>query len=169
MGGNTGLLTARCDPYGAESSIRLLGGMFSDSQVGRIMWHCQAPAAGRFRMVCLGGQYGTRVAPGGELEYGYVCDGGHRGQPMALCKSHYHSIGRRQAGLCPACAFPPAARELTEVLQARTIDMRAAFDLGYLAAAARLGAAVEDLTNQMTELSARGLIHKCPLQLVEVS
>jgi len=47
--------------------------------------------------------------------------------------------------------------------------MHNAFTLGFLAAAARLGAAVEDLTNQMTELSQRGLIHRCPLRLVEMS
>jgi hypothetical protein len=47
--------------------------------------------------------------------------------------------------------------------------MHNAWTLGMLAAAAKLGAAVEDLTSQMTELSARGLIHKCPLKLVEVS
>jgi hypothetical protein len=169
MTGNTGLLTARCDPYGAESSIRLLGGMFPEDQVGRIKWHCQLPAVARFRMICTGGRYGTRVAPGGELEHGYICEGGHRGQPMALCADHRMSIGRRQAGLCPACAFPPAARTLTEALQARQADMHNAWTLGMLAAAAKLGAAVEDLTGQMTELSARGLIHKCPLKLVEVS
>ena len=169
MGANTGLLTARCDPYGAESGIRLLGGMFPENQVGRIMWHCEARAEARYRMICMGGRYGTRVAPGAELEYGYVCEGGHRGQPMPLCRQHRISIGRRQAGLCPACAFPPAARNLTEVLQVRQADMHNAFQQGFLAAAARLGAAVEDLTNQMTELSRQGLIHKCPLQLVEIS
>jgi len=169
MTGNTGLLTARCDPYGAESGIRLLGGMFPENQVGRIKWHCQAPAVARFRMVCTGGRYGARIAPGSELEAGYACEGGHRGQPMPLCESHWRSISRRQAGLCPACAFPPVARELTEALQARQADMHNAFTLGFLAAAARLGAAVEDLTNQMTELSQRGIIHRCPLILVEVS
>lgn len=169
MGANTGLLTARCDPYGAESSIRLLGGIFPEDQVGRIKWHCQARAVARYRMICEGGRYGARVAPGSEVEYGYLCEGGHRGQAMPLCDLHRKSIASRQAGLCPACAFPPAARELTELLQARQADMHSAFRLGYLAAAAKLGAAVADLTNQMTELSQRGLIHKCPLRLVEVS
>lgn len=169
MSSNTGLLTARCDPYGAESGIRLLGGMFPENQVGRIMWHCQAPAEARYRMICTGGRYGARVAPGSELEYGYLCEGGHRGQPMPLCRQHRISIGRRQAGLCPACAFPPVARELIEVLTARTNDMHTAFSLGFLAAAASLGAIVEDLTNQTTELSERGVIHRCPLKLVEVS
>jgi DNA-binding Lrp family transcriptional regulator len=40
---------------------------------------------------------------------------------------------------------------------------------GYLRAAAELGAAVEDLRERMTELSDQGIIHRCPLQLVEVS
>ena len=169
MSSNTGLLTARCDPYGAESGIRLLGGIFPESQVGRIMWHCSDPATARYRMTCLGGTYGTRIASDGGPVPGYTCDGGHRGQPMPLCDSHRKAIARRQSGLCPACAFPPHARELTEVLQARQADMHNAFSLGFLAAAAKLGAVVEDLQGQMTELYEQGIVHRCPLILIEVS
>lgn len=169
MRSNSGLLTARCDPYGAESRISLLGGIYPEGQVGRIMWHCEARAAGRFRMVCTGGSYGGRTAADGGLVTAFVCDGGHRGQPMALCPDHVKSISRRQAGLCPACAFPPQARELAEALQARQADMHNAFAAGLLSAAAKLGAAMDQLQAQMNELSMRGIVHRCPLLLVEVS
>lgn len=166
---NTGLLTARCDPYGAESRISLLGGIYPASQVGRIMWHCSNQAEGRFRMICTGGSYGGRAAADGGLVPAYVCDGGHRGQPMALCPDHVRSVSRRQAGLCPACAFPPAARELADALAARQADMHNAFSLGLLAAAAKLGGAIEQLQSAMDELSMQGIVHRCPLLLVEVS
>lgn len=169
MNRNTGLLTARCDPYGAESRISLLGGMFPENQVGRIMWHCSNPATARYRMVCTGGAYGGRAAADGGLVAAYLCDGGHRGQPMPLCDDHRRAIARRQAGFCPPCGFPPEARELAEALQARQADMMNAYSLGYLAAAAKLGAALEDLQGQMNELSATGRVHRCPLKLVEVS
>lgn len=169
MNRNTGLLTARCDPYGAESRISLLGGLFPENQVGRIMWHCSRQAAARYRMVCTGGAYGGRSAADGGVVPGYLCDGGHRGQIMPLCDDHRGSIAKRQAGFCPPCGFPPEARQLAEAAQARQADMMNAFSLGYLSAAAQLGAALDDLRGQMTELYHAGRIHRCPLLLVEVS
>lgn len=167
--GTTGLLTMRCDPYGAESRISLLGGIYPESQVGRIMWHCKARARARYRMVCTGGMYGGRAAADGGLLPAYTCDGGHRGQVMPLCDDHVKSISRRQSGLCPACAFPPEARELQQALEARQADMHNAMSLGFLAAAAKMGGAMNDLQVRMNELSSAGVIHRCPLLLVEVS
>ena len=169
MSGNTGLLTQRCDPYGAESRISLLGGMYPENHVGRIMWHCPELAAARYRMVCVGGDYGERTAPDGGLVAAYHCDGGHRGQVMPLCEGHRRMLAKRSAGLCPACAWPPGARDLTEALQARQADMYQAQRLGYYVAAAKLAGALEDLQHQMNELIARGVVHKCPLRLEEVS
>lgn len=167
--GGTGLLTARCDPYGAESSISLLGGIYPESQVGRIMWRCENRAEARYRMVCTGGMYGGRAAADGGLLPAYTCDGGHRGQPMPLCADHVKSMSGRQSDLCPACAFPPKARELADLLQVRQADMHQAFQLGMLGAAAKLGAAMEQLQAEMNELSLRGIVHRCPLLLLEVS
>lgn len=170
MSGNSGLLTTRCDPYGAESAIKLLGGMYPENQVGRIMWHCSNRAVGRFYMECIGGRYGTRTTGSGLLEAGYVCDGGHRSSDsMPLCVAHRKSIARRQADLCPACAFPARARELQQALESRQADMHTAFQSGLLVAAAKLGAAMDDLMMQMNELSQLGIIHRCPLRLIEVS
>lgn len=167
--GNTGLLTARCDPYGAESTISLLGGMYPQNQVGRIMWHCEKAARARYRLICTGGTYGGRLAADGGLVAAYVCEGGHRGVVMPLCDDHVRSISRRQAELCPRCAFPPEVREVAAALQARQADMHSAFQLGYLVAAAKLGAAVEDLQAQMNDYSLRGIVHRCPLRMKEVS
>lgn len=164
-----GLMVTRCDPYGAESRIRLLGGMAPDSQLGRIMWHCEAQAVGRFRMICTGGVYGERTAADGGQLPAYQCPGGHRGQPMPLCADHRRGIARRQAGLCPACAWPPRARELQEALERCQTDMRNAFQLGYIVAAARLGDTHQDLEAQLTEMAHRGQVHRCALRLVEVS
>jgi hypothetical protein len=170
MGGNSGLLTARCDPYGAESQISLLGGIYGPEHVGRIMWHCPNRAdAGRFRMICTGGTYGGRAAADGGIVPAYLCEGGHRGVVMPLCTDHRKSIARRQAELCPACAFPPGVRDVAAALQARQADMHNAFTAGLIVAAAKLGAAVEQLQAEMNDYSLRGIVHRCPLRLVEVS
>ncbi len=170
MGANTGLLRQLCDPYGAESRIQLLGGMYPESHVGRIMWHCGKPAdAGRFRMTCTGGAYGYRTTPGMGIVTAWQCPGGHKGQPMPLCVGHRRELARRQAGLCPACAWPPQARTLTEALERCQADMHQAMRLGYLVAAAKLGDTFADLTAQMNELNERGIVHRCPLRLEEIS
>ena len=166
-----GLVVGRCDPYGAEPGpgISLLGGMFPQSQVGRIMWHCSKPAEARYRMICTGGDYGERVgADGGQLP-AYHCPGGHRGQPMRLCRDHRISIARRQAGLCPACAFPAEAREVIEAAERCQAAMAAAFARSEYAALAQLQSDCESLTARSTELSTQGIIHRCPLRLIEVS
>jgi hypothetical protein len=167
-GGNTGLLTARCDPYGAESRIRLLGGVYDESHTGRIKWHCQNRAAARYRMVCTGGGYGERVAPDGGLVAATVCPGGHQGQEMALCDDHRREIQRRQAGACPACLYPPRARGVLAELEAVQAQIST---LGFfrLPELARLTSISDQLMAAGDELISRGIVHKCPLTLVEVS
>lgn len=164
----TGLLTARCDPFGAESRIQLLGGVYDESHVGRIMWHCDQRAEARYRMVCRGGDYGTRVAPGGPVA-GYSCPGGHRGQVMELCASHRREIAKRQAGLCPACAYPPAARALAAELEQLQRALQATEAVWDFRRAAQLAARMDDLQHAMTEMRDQGRVHQCPLELVEVS
>lgn len=161
-----GILRQRCDAYGAESRIQLLGGLYPESRASataRAIGYCPRPAEGVYRMVC-------------------AC--GHRGQPVPLCgpglvqdargewyphPGHVASIQRRQAGLCPPCAFPPVARELAEAMEARQADAYRAQAAGLFTAAARLADALEELRAQMTELTERGVVHRCPLTLVEVS
>lgn len=164
----TGLLTARCDPFGAESRIRLLGGIYDESMVGRIMWHCANRAEARYRMVCRGGDYGTRDAPGGPVA-GFTCPGGHRGQEMALCADHRREIAKRQAEMCPACAYPPAARELAAELEGLQRALSSAEVVWDFRRAAQIAARMDDLQAVMTEMRDQGRVHKCPLELVEVS
>jgi len=168
MAGNTGLLTARCDPYGAESEVQLLGGVHPASMQGRIHWHCEQTAVARFRMICTGGGYGTRTAPDGGPVYAYHCPGGHRGQIMALCKDHRLEIARRQSDLCPACAYPPDARSIAQEIEAVQYEMTRP-GLGSWSKLAQLTLRHNHLAEKMTELRDRGLIHKCPLRLTEVS
>jgi hypothetical protein len=166
LGGGPVLLRQRCDPYGRETRVKLMGGLYPERRASALaleMGFCPRVADAVYRM---------------------VCECGHRGQPMPLCgpglvqdargewyphPGHVASIQRRQAGLCPACAFPPEARELGEAMEARQADAHNAMRSGYLGAAAQLGQAVERMREQMTELYERGIIHRCPLQLVEVS
>lgn len=164
--GNTGLLTDRCDPYGAESRIQLLGGIYPESYNGKHHWFCAERAVARFRMVCQGGAYGTRTAPDGGTVAAYTCDGGHRGQVMPLCASHRAEIQRRQAALCPACAYPPEARELSSLLEAIQYQIGSTIDLSRRAA---LLSRHDQMAARMTELRDIGVIHNCPLKLIEVS
>ena len=167
--GNTGLLTARCDPYGAESRIQLMGGLYPENMVGKIMWHCDEPATARYRMVCAGGTYGERTAPDGGQLAAYLCVGGHKGQVMPLCVSHRREIGKRQAGMCPRCANPEQLRPQIEQLEHLQRAMSQAESLGLWPQIARLHAAIMPLQDQMTDYFHRGIIHRCPLKLVEVS
>jgi len=158
-----GIIRQWCDPYGAETRIKLYGGMFPESQLGRHMWHCPREAAGKFRM---------------------VCECAHRGQPMPLCgpglvrapdgvvvfhPGHIAEISRRQAGSCPACVWPPAARVFKEADEAAQRDLAAALAIGDRRAQARAKQAMVDAGLGLDELAARGVVHKCPLHLEAVS
>jgi hypothetical protein len=54
-------------------------------------------------------------------------------------------------------------------MEARQADAYRAMSSGLLTAAAKLGQAVEDLREEMNELNARGIVHRCPLKLVPIS
>lgn len=164
----TGLLTARCDPYGAESRIQLMGGLYPESYNGPRHWHCSERAEARYRMICTGGAYGA-VTLQQSVRTGFVCPGGHKGQIMPLCVGHCREIARRQAGLCPACAYPPMARVLTTRLEEMQPELLRLQAIGDMARLAKATALFDDLRGQMDELAARGIVHKCPLRLIEVS
>lgn len=145
----TGILTQRCDPYGAESSVRLLGGMYPESHRGNIMWHCDNRAdAGVFTM---------------------VCKHGHRGQPMPLCTEHRVEIAKRQSGLCTRCAFPPEAAAMTHAIEQTQRELGQARQGFNDSLIARLTQKLNDQAAQMTEMYQRGVIQKNSLRLEEVS
>lgn len=187
---NTGLLTERCDPYGAESRIQLMGGLADESQVGKYHWYCKESAAGRFRMVCRGGDYGERRSPDGGLVAAYHCDGGHKGQVMALCTIHvaefsqgppppgfdrsYRPVGQvggtKANEMCPACMWPPEARSLQGEADALQQEMARYEVMGMgLVIPGSMVRQMDDLRSRLGELAATGRVHKCPLRLVEVS
>jgi hypothetical protein len=192
MTGNTGLLTSRCDPFGAESRIQLLGGMYGEQHRGKHMWHCSNRAAGRYRMVCQGGDYGHQLSPGQGLVSAFHCDGGHKGQVMPLCTVHVREFtvgppkpgytrdlktpvgqvgGTKANEMCPACMWPPEARTLQE--QADDLQQRMSVlvvtGLDLTGDFLRLKAAQDRVRGRMDELFASGRVHKCPLKLTEVS
>lgn len=209
MSGNTGLLTDRCDPYGIESTVKLMGGVYPESMMGRYIWYCAERAVSRHVFVCTGGEYGFRRAPGGIVASATHCPGGHKGPPMPLCPVHIRemSVGPPRPGfvgkdmtpvgqvggtkaneLCPKCAMPDEARELSgkanELQDKMSRVQYAMLGSGLLvgnvrtrdgkvhnlaAEFARLQAAQDQVRGRLDELHERGVIHKCPLKLIEVS
>jgi hypothetical protein len=140
-----------------------MGGLFPEQMRGRHMWYCGRPAAGIFRMVCR-------------------CQ--HRGQPVPLCgpglvrapdgqvmphPGHVAEVARRQAGLCPACVWPPQARQHHEAGQHYERELRAAIAADNAPAVRNIKQAMLDAGAAIQELYERGIVHKCPLVLVEVS
>jgi hypothetical protein len=188
--GNTGLLTARCDPFGAESKIQLLGGMYDEKHRGKHMWHCAERAIGRYRMICAGGDYGFTPTPGQGIVSATHCDGGHKGQVMHLCPVHVREFsvgppapgwsrdkrtphgqvgGTRANEMCPACMWPPEARTLQERADALQQEMSRMQVFGLMSEFARLQRDQDVVRGRLDELHQSGRVHKCPLILREVS
>jgi hypothetical protein len=194
----TGLLTTRCDPFGAESQIQLLGGMYGENYRGKYMWHCDHRATGRWRMVCTGGDYGHRAANDTGIVAATHCPGGHKGQVMALCNIHVRDFtvgppkpgytrdlktpvgqigGTRATDMCPACMWPPEARGLQEQADALQqeisrlmIGQQITGIIGLnVRRIAKLTGLQDQVRARMDELYQSGRVHKCPLKLVEVS
>jgi len=154
--GAPGIILGRCNPFGHTTGRggdrgprHLLGGLYGAEYEGPVKWECRNPADGIYVM---------------------TCECGHRGQRMPLCYPHVRMIGKRQAGTCPPCVMPPAALELHEAIgRARTtvllLNEGGAPRDRVLAAISR----EEDLSAAMTDLYLRGIIHRCPLTLTEIS
>jgi len=194
----TGLLTERCDPYGIESTVRLAGGLFPDSQMGRYVWYCTERAEARFRYVCKGGVYGFRRENDGVIGSAYECAGGHTGPVMPLCRRHQRDLavgppepgwhadkktpygqigGTKSNEMCPACTVGKGTvaeseiRGRMETANALQQQLSAIQTMPVFLApqAARLQAMLDRERAALDEFHERGLIHKCPLKLVEVS
>jgi hypothetical protein len=188
MTSNTGLLTARCDPYGAESSLLLLGGMYGQEHLGKVMWHCDVRAAGRYVYQCTGGRYGYRQTPGQGVVNPHECPGGHRGRVMALCRTCARNlaIGPPKPGymrdqrtpvgqiggtvaneMCPRCMWPGEAAQLHHLIE----QAHGQISVPSMANTQRaeLARKIEGMRARMDELHLTGVIHKCPLRLTEVS
>jgi hypothetical protein len=195
----TGLLTQRCDPYGIESgSVKLAGGLFPENMMGRYVWYCTERAEGRFRYVCTGGDYGFRRANDAGIVNAYHCDGGHKGQVMTLCRKHQRDLtigppepgwhsdlktpygqigGTKSNEMCPACTVARGTAWDQEVRgrmdTANELQSRLSALMSMPVALIPQITELERLLNvergHLSELHERGIIHKCPLKLVEVS
>jgi hypothetical protein len=147
-----GLLQQRCDPYGAESRIKLMGGMYPESYNGPHHWFC--PNAATHTVVM-------------------TCRNGHKGDPMPVCDSHHAEIQRRQAGTCLTCAHPPEARACVDDIERA---MAAISDLLYQQRRHPLDPEVmvwqrqiERCRVRMNELNESGRTPRIPLTLTEIS
>jgi hypothetical protein len=189
----TAIITQRCDPFGVERERygeKLAGGLYSEASVGKYVWHCQEPVIGRYRMICTGGDYGFRRQADGGLIAAYHCDGGHRGQVMALCKLHVRDFttgppkpgwsadkrtphgqigGTRANDTCPACVAPPRARELMARADFLQQQLSAMMIHGILNRVVAIQSELDQVRAGLDELHERGIVHKCPLILREVS
>jgi hypothetical protein len=189
----TAILTQRCDPFGMEIeryAEKLAGGMYGEKYAGKYKWHCEEPAIGRYRFICRGGNYGFRRQADGGLIEAYHCDGGHKGQVMVLCRIHVrdftqgppkpgwskdkrtpHGVvgGTKANEMCPRCMWPPEAAELQQTADALQQQMAQMQIYGLIGQFAKLQAEQDQVRARLDELNETGRVHKCPLQLVEVS
>lgn len=189
----TAILTQRCDPFGVERERygeKLAGGLYDQASVGKYIWHCEEPTIGRFRMTCTGGNYGFRRQNDGGLIEAYRCDGGHQGQVMALCRLHVRDFttgppkpgftkdlrtplgqvgGTKANELCPACVAPPEAREHMARADFLQSQLSAMMIHGIMARVVAIQSELDQVRAKLDELHERGIIHKCPLILREVS
>jgi len=191
---NTGLLTDQCDPFGIESSVRLMGGMYPEKYMGRNIWYCGRRAVSRHRFSCKGGEYGFRRANDGGLIEAYHCPGGHTGPVMPLCPGHIRELsvgpappgwnadrtvphgqvgGTKANEMCPACAYGKDAGDEGKDLVAKADELQQQMAqmqiIGLLGEFAKLQAVQDQVRARLDELHERGIMHKCPLRLVEVS
>jgi hypothetical protein len=135
------MLHERCNPYGHGTDAgprHLLGGVYGPEYEGKYKWVCERPAQGMFRFICASGL--------------------HRGQPVPLCYAHVAEITRRMSQLCPACAYPPEARALTEAIERDQRDLAVLNNRGAWgsAEADMLRQKIERMGHRMTELAQSG-------------
>lgn len=150
------IAAVRCNPFGHSTGRggdrgprHLAGGLYTAAYEGEQKWYCPNLADGRYRMTC-------------------AC--GHVGQVMPLCYPHVAMIGRRMAGICPPCVMPPEALDLHERVNAATARVARLMAGPPAPDAIRAAIArVEDLGRMMSELVERGVAHRCPLTVTEVS
>lgn len=152
-GGAAGLVVQRCTAYGDMSRggpKHLEGGFYGLESLGPHYWVCKARADSQMRMTC-------------------KC--GHRGQLQWLCNGHIMMITKRASGVCPRCAHPPAEVELQEAMNRARQDPRLSTGpmLERVAAMRAAESRLWDLQARLDELVARGIVHRCPLILTEVS
>lgn len=142
-----GMAVTRCNPFGYEDGgpKHLEGGFYGTDALGPHMWHCQARADGRY--------------------YTY-CKCGHKGQPKYLCSGHVMMFAKRMSGVCPPCVHPPAEVEIQSQMQGIRESASPALGSAQLLT---LEGRLWLLQEKLNDLVAKGIVHRCPLKMTEVS
>lgn len=187
------LLLERCNPYGAETGgpARVMGGLHGPGSaatpgldlpenVAQGEWLCPQQAQVRVRMTCRCGHDGRVMALCSwhdEINYRSEMVAGtvRRVPEVTRQRGHFEEIQRRQAGQCLRCAYPAGpgydfAADYKSIL-AWQGELAYLHDIGawYSAQARRARQKIEDIVAGFDQGIARGQIHKCPLQLIQVS
>jgi len=145
-GAGGGVLVQRCDPFGYESEMTgLEGGFYGPAHLGEHMWHCTARADARYRMTCR-------------------C--GHKGHGTWMCNGHAYMFARRMANICPPCVHPPREIEIQAQMEA---TRNQAYTMPTLANLDAAHTRLWDLQRELNELVDRGIVHRCPITLQEIS
>lgn len=183
------LIGGRCNPYGAETGgpRRILGGLHGPASaespgmslpasVEQGEWPCQQRAQVRCRMICRCGHKGQIM----EL-CSWHDEDNYRGEFVAGTfrqvretvrqRGHFEEIQRRQADLCPRCAFPGEYAALYKEFHewGNTLAMINAAGGWRSRRAVAVRAYLENIGAKFDEGRAAGIIHNCPLTLTPVS
>jgi hypothetical protein len=152
----------RCNPYGYATDAgpkHLMGGFYGPEYAGKMTTLADGihgPA------IC------TRQAT---IRARMICQRGHQGPIMDLCLGHFGELQGRMSDTCTRCVWGPGgeARSVAEDMDRVMYAMAGARADGDGYSLRRLGDRLEDLRQEMDQLSARGLTPKVPLTLVEIS
>jgi hypothetical protein len=187
------LLLERCNPYGAESGgpRHVMGGLYGPGSartpddtlpenVQQGEWLCPQQAQVRAYLICRCQHRGRvmalcswhdEISEHGEMVAGTV----RKVHDVVRVRGHYEEIQRRQAGACIRCMYPAqggrdfaAAHKDIEAWQGELayLNDRGAW---HSAAARSARQKIEDIVKTFDEGIARGIIHRCPMRLVQVS
>jgi len=187
------LLLERCSPYGAETGgpRHVMGGLYGPGSaatpddtlplnVQQGEWLCRNQAQVHAYLICGCGHKGRvmalcswhdEISEHGEMVAGTV----RKVTSVVRQRGHYEEIQRRQAGACIRCLYPAqdgrdfaAAHKAIEAWQGELAYLN---DLGawHSAQARAARQKIEDIVASFDEGIARGIIHRCPMRLVQVS
>jgi hypothetical protein len=187
------LLLERCNPYGAETGgpRHVMGGLYGPrsaatpddtlpENVQQGEWLCRQQAQVRAYLLCRCGHRG-RVMPlcswHDEIsERGEMIAGTTRKiATVVRVRGHYEEIQRRQAGACIRCLYPAAdGRDFAaahKTIEAYQGELAYLNDMGAWRSAQARNARqkIEDIVAGFDEGIARGIIHRCPMRLIQVS
>ena len=186
------LVGQRCNPYGAETGgpRRVMGGLHGPASarvdtadvpglpqaVIEGEWACKYPAEVRVRMVCRCGHTGA-IMPlcswhdETTLSGEYVAGKIRQISTVKRVHGHFEEISRRQAGACIRCLFPGRyAADYKELFAWQNeLGMLRELGLWYEARAVSVRQKIEDIVAEFDRGNADGTIHRCPMQLIQVS